>query len=215
MSEATIGVAVLPPLKITLAIGDMAMKVGKKFPLSYEHNEAGPRPHVTMYQGVIADRDIAVHAIVGAVQQAWPGGLVTLRQLAHFGRGFLFCDCTVSVAFHQTHVAIVEALQPLVVQGPEPVPGNPPPGLTDDQARFGWKYGYPFAKNLFRPHITIGRLKAGDISPADMSDIHALIGKEMERLKGASFAPTEVVLYDIGIDGACVGIRERIPLPRP
>lgn len=212
---ATIGIVVLPPPEVREAFIDMASAIAREFPMSYVLDGEHFHPHLTLFQATVVSHDAAsLVARAAARETTCTAAHVSVSEFSHFRDGFLFYHCMVGEALHQLHARIAARLHPYVarwVPSPAVAQGI---GLPDRQAFYAQEFGYALCFDEWRPHVTVGRLASGAPSPEQLERIQATVRACLldTRLATTVWRPTEIVVCDVGVDGACTDIRARFLL---
>ncbi|HOY66794.1 MAG TPA: 2'-5' RNA ligase family protein [Candidatus Ozemobacteraceae bacterium] len=119
----------------------------------------GTIPHITLYMGLFPVAELnRVKRELGAIAADTPPVRVAMQGIERAAEGYLFLNVRVDEPLQKLHERVVVALNPLrrgaIRQKYLDDLGRFTPGECDNIM----KYGFPWLLELFRPHITIGKV---------------------------------------------------------
>ncbi len=200
---------------------------------SYVLSEDGPHPHITLFQGHFRSARQVESAAHDLAQEISKPIVMKNRGLSNWSTNFIFYEFQQDGydyygRLRPLHGKAVRALENLVNKSAAPIASKQNlTHLTKEELASIKKYGYPFIRRAFIPHITLTRI----IKPSSYTDPmlpHKVIASVFESVRfsdylspgiipwsNAKTAATKLIVYDVGIDGACERIRKSWPLPQP
>lgn len=159
------------------------------------------RPHVSLFHNTFPDRDAVVAACDRLVREhrrdlAAP---LELGPLLVREPGWLWIEVTATDALRRAHEATLEASLPLL--GAERSAPSAPPAAMRPEERASWvRYGYRFAGDAFRPHVTVANLARHRQRLGDR-DRGALEDRWADLRPVTATPPSRLLLFLTGEDG--------------
>jgi 2'-5' RNA ligase len=129
---------------------------------------------------------------------------VVLDNVGVFSQTFIFYDCIGTDKLRMLHEDLVQRLRRHVAKE-EPGPGlrQGLTKLTKREVDYMIKYGYPFVRESFRPHFTIGRV-VGEVP--DIDEVRGILRNQIRELRNYRFLAKQIIAYEVGTDGRCARI---------
>ncbi|MBI3443615.1 hypothetical protein HY008_03010, partial [Candidatus Woesebacteria bacterium] len=152
----------LPPEEVSKEAIRLSELVAHNFPVEFVLDGKTLYPHLTLYQLEVPDKNLSI--VKKRLSNIFK--LVIKAKFDHyFGSesGFLSWDCSTDKNLFGLHKEIVKSLNPLREGLSLPLEKLKYNFLTDQHYLQIEKFGSSGLFEYFRPHITITRLKRGDI----------------------------------------------------
>lgn len=202
-----LGVGVLPPEGLAKEVIEMARQISEAYPLSYQLDQINFLPHVTLFQGNFDTINRVKMGVETALSQSVGPRDIKLEDVGLFAQNFVFLDCQKTSSLSALHNLVVDFVNPQRATEVASIGKEQNlSGLSSEEIQNLEDYGYPFVKEQFRPHLTLGRVTGNTLPSLDR--LQKLLGPALVRLRNKSFNSSKLVIYKIGIDGANVGAIE-------
>ena len=197
-----LGVALLPNDEIKKLMIELNRMLKSSHEVSYELGDTN-HPHLTLYQGTFESFE-DVHKAVTGLDLNISETEIVLKNLILHPSNFLTFQC------YQTER--LQRLHETVLNGASEVRLRDVPTIWErNRVQFGPKqqasikrYGYPDALELFDPHFTIRRITAREF---DRTAVITYLMQKAVPYIGYKLKPSAIVIYELGIDAACVNPR--------
>lgn len=200
-----LNVVLLPDRKVFNKALTYSYNITRRFSHEFVLDSEKFRPHITLYQGYYPNRNIE-KLISGLEKMENPDEEVNAEMnefhLSH--ETFVFWNCIKTPELQNLHERILTIANPFREGNIPPITQELYPSLSDKEKRMVDVTGSILNKELFRPHITLTRLKHIE----DGADVLKSIGKG-EKM---SFLPYSIAVTRLGAHGTISDIVTEIPL---
>lgn len=213
------GIGVLPDERVRKAVEAMNTILGQHYGVSYHMGGAEGKPHLTLLQTRFTSQMDLSDVLHQMLKEGIAPVDVLNETIALAFERFVFLDCAKTPSLQVLQQRLVDRCVPiLVTEGPSIVQSQNLAGLTPLEIENIQTYGYPCLGEASRPHFTVGALRkrsSGSIERGPVAEqypsvelIQGWLAELMKEMKGYRFQPKELVIYELGQDGARVGIAE-------
>ncbi len=201
-----VGIGLLPNQEVREKLISMSKAINSHYPLSYILNGINFHPHLTLFQ---LKSDSLEDILTSAKNLSGKKIQITLDKVNYFSNSFLFYDCKRIEDLQDLCEKVVEEMDKHRSKSEKAIGQQQNlTGLTDLEIEYLEKYGYPFVKESFKPHFSIGRILN---NPPKIEEIRRIL-KPIDSLSNYAFFSEEAIVYELGVDGSCVNILERFKL---
>lgn len=209
MKLRSVNVVVLPDENTREKAIELGAILEKKFEVFYSLLDKRFMPHITLYQATYPARNYEkIKSYLKKLTKNITSLKLKLGSYNIFANTFVFWNVTNNKQLIDLHYRVIETISPLR-EGLLP-PDIRPDGsgyltgqvFTTEQRKAVQMYGYPVAGKLYKPHITLGKVK-NTISEEILSKILPKTESEFE--------VSEVCIGRLGDHGTVVEILEKFP----
>ncbi len=195
-----LGVALMPDDKVKELTIRLHKTLGQTHRTSYTFG-VQCHPHLSLYQSTFADYQTLEQAMQQLTDRRVREATIKLKNVTMFPSGYVTLQCDNSNGLQRLHRDVLSyASRVRLTDVPTIWERNNVSFPPEKRANIE-TYGYPDALDLYDPHFTIGRVTDED---ADRIRIVSELTELAKPFLEYSFSPEELVVYELGVDGACV-----------
>lgn len=197
-----VGVGLLPDERIRGLIIDLGEALNEEYPTTYRLGDIF-HPHLSLYQGTFVElHDVYAGLRVFDPRSALNAELI-LRYIIFHPSGYVTfrCDRTESLQKLHEDVTGLAARERLVAVDSIWKRNNIPLNAREQESVSRW--GYHNAFDLFDPHYTLGRT-IDYVGESERNIVVRELSHQAAGYVGRIFRPSNIVVYELGIDGRCM-----------
>lgn len=210
MKVKNLGVAILPDDKLKNQLMKMSKILRDKYKVSYILDNVNFHHHLTIYQSKFKSYNDLEKSVRSFTSNFKGPVEVILDNISIFSESFVFLICKKTESLQRLHDKLTNKLKELVAKDEAPLGKEQNlVGLTEKETYYMMEYGYPFVRESFNPHFTLGRVVN---QTPNINKVRNILLELTDKLRGYTFSSTEIVIYEVGIDGSCIKILNKFVL---
>jgi 2'-5' RNA ligase len=190
-----LNIVLLPSKEVSQKAIELSQKISKEFEVFFVLNEESRIPHVSLYHSAYPAENIPkVKEVIEDIANITASFPVELTNVFWQKEGWLDFQADKSEPLINLHNQVVERLNSFRKDNLMESDKEDFSSLSKGEQESINLYGYRHARELFRPHLTITRLKNGNA---------VTVSKELDG-NNLSFDATDIALCRLGNYGTCV-----------
>lgn len=192
----------MPPSEIARGVEKLSLEINKKEEAYFVLDSKSFYPHITIYGVEFPTRNLEkVFSEVESLAKKLVGVKFTFQKVAT-EKGYIGIECDCTEEFRAAHETIIEKLNPLR-DGHIREKDNQKSSEFSEKEENIQKYGHPEVMNLYKPHVTVIRLKDERVAEKTAAEIKWPV-KE--------FVLDRIGIFKMGENGTCIELLKEFKL---